>query len=330
MGRIIPGIPYKSQYDSDASDFRNDCGPACVAMILNGLGVNVSTNTVYRKTGAGANEYVSVSQMMNAAATYDIDFDYFYPWDLDDLKNAIRGGIAVIPLVHYGEWSKLGKTQSSFTGPHFVVVVGYDENYIYVNDPLWWGDRRSEGEHKRWTYSEFTTAWANAHKDGNRDHSGIYCTHALPTLSIGALPDPDIPEEPEPEPEPPFVVDTIVKRRIFAWASYHGIPIPELTSQAVVTAYTEAMGLWGLNVVSHTVTNTDTLPLIALKYYDDPLKWEVLVYFNGMSFSDTIHEGDLLLIPEPIPEPVEIPEEDVPVGGQFGSPGPSPTLPEPR
>ena len=70
MGRLIPGIPYKSQSDSDARDYRNDCGPACVAMILNGVGVNVSTNAVYRRTGAGAHEYVSVSQMMNAAATY--------------------------------------------------------------------------------------------------------------------------------------------------------------------------------------------------------------------------------------------------------------------
>ena len=108
MGRMIPGVPYKSQSDSDASDFRNDCGPACVAMILNGLGLNVSTNTVYRKTGAKANEYVSVSQMMNAAASYGIDFDYFYPWNLDDLMRSIMGGRAFIPLVHYGEWSKLG------------------------------------------------------------------------------------------------------------------------------------------------------------------------------------------------------------------------------
>ena len=38
MGLIIPSIPYKSQYDDDASDFRNDCGPACVAMVLNALG----------------------------------------------------------------------------------------------------------------------------------------------------------------------------------------------------------------------------------------------------------------------------------------------------
>lgn len=318
MGRLIPEIPYKSQSDSDARDYRNDCGPACVAMILNGVGVHVSTNAVYRRTGAGANEYVSVSQMMNAAATYGIDFDYFYPWDLDDLKRAVDQGKAAIPLVHYGEWSKLGKTQSSFRGPHFVVVVGYDEKFIYVNDPLWWGDRRNEGEHKAWTHDEFTRAWANAHKDGNRDFSGIFCTHALPTQPVGPIEDPDIPEP--PPPPPPFVVDPIMKRRIFAWAAYHGIPIPELVSPAVVYAYAGAMGPWGLRVVVHTVTNTDTIPLVALRYYDDPLKWEVLVYFNGMTFLDPIHEGDLLLIPEPNPEPVPIAEEDIPTGGNFGIP----------
>jgi len=310
MGRMIPGIPYKSQSDSDASDFRNDCGPACVAMILNGLEVNVSTNTVYRKTGARANEYVSVSQMMNAAASYGIDFNYFYPWNLDDLKRSIMGGRAFIPLVHYGEWSKLGLTQSTFTGPHFVVVVGFDEHYIYVNDPLWKDARRSEGEHKRWTYEQFTKAWGNAHKDGNRDFSGIFCTHALPTISIGSGIDPEIPVE--PAPVPPFEVDQDVQRRIFAWAAYHEIPIPEISSTDVLAALEDAMGTWGVKVVTHTVTADDTLPMIALKYYDDPLKWEVLVYFNGMTFTDTLSQGDQLMIVEPNPDLETIPEVDIP------------------
>jgi nucleoid-associated protein YgaU len=313
MGRMIPGIPYKSQSDSDANDFRNDCGPACVAMILNGLGVNVSTNAVYRKTGAKANEYVSVSQMMNAAATYGIDFDYFYPWNLDDLKRSIMGGRAFIPLVHYGEWSRLGLTQSSFTGPHFVVVVGFDEHYVYVNDPLWKDGRRSEGEHKAWTYDQFKKAWGNAHKDGNRDFSGIFCTHALPTISFGGGIDPVFPEEPEPEPESAFEVDPTIQRRIFAWAAYNGIPIPEITSPEVLSALTDAMGTWGLQVVTHTVAEDDTLPTIALKYYDDPLKWEVVVYFNGLAFQDSISPGDQLLIAEPNPEAVNPQEEEIPV-----------------
>lgn len=311
MGVVISNIPYKSQYDQDADKYRNDCGPACVAMILNGLGKNVTTNAVYRNTGASSTGYVSVSQMMRAAQTYGINFDYFYPWTMNDLKLAVRDGKAPITLVHYGAWSNLGKTQSSFTGPHFVVIVGYDEDYIYVNDPLWWGSRRSEGERKRWTYQEFEAAWNSASKDGNRNHSGIYCTHPIPVEDYGFGGEP---EEPLP-PEPVYEVDPALKRRITAWAAYYAIPLNDLNSEAVVTAYSDAMGEWGNRMVEHEVNVDDTLPLLALKYYDNPMKWDVIVYFNGLTFSDTIHDGDKILIPEPLEEPVDVPSTEVPTGG---------------
>ena len=314
MGLIISGIPYKSQYDDDADDFRNDCGPACVAMILNGLGKNVTTNAVYRKTGASSSGYVSVSQMMRAAQTYGINFDYFYPWTLNDLKLSVKAGKAPITLVHYGAWSSLGKTQSSFTGPHFVVVVGYDEDFIFVNDPLWWGTRRGEGERKRWTYAEFDKAWKTASKDGNRNYSGIFCTHSLSVSEYGIGGEP---EEPEPTPPPPpvYVVDPMIKRRITAWAAYYGIPLNDLSSPAVVTAYSDAMGDWGLRTILHSVNLDDTLPLISLKYYDDPLKWQVILHFNGMALTDATYDGQILSIPEPLEKPVEIPSAEIPTGG---------------
>ena len=311
MGIVISSIPYKSQYDSDAEKYRNDCGPACVAMILNGVGINVTTNTVYRKTGASSTGYVSVSQMMRAAQTYGITFEYFYPWTLNDLKLAVRDGKAPITLVHYGAWSKLGKTQSSFTGPHFVVIVGYDEDYIYVNDPLWWGSRRNEGHRKKWTYKEFEKAWNTASKDGNRNHSGIYCTHPLTVEAYGFGGEPEEPEEEVPV----YEVDPDVKRKITAWAAFYDVPLNDLNSAAVVTAYTVAMGNWGEDVVEHEVIVDDTLPLLALRYYDDPMQWDVIVHFNGMSFSDTIHDGDVLLIPEPLAVPVDVPVTEIPTGG---------------
>jgi nucleoid-associated protein YgaU len=314
MGVIIPSIPYKSQYDPDASDFRNDCGPACLAMILNAAGVEVSTNTVYRKTGAEANDYVSVSQLMRVGRAYDVPFDYFYPWDLERLKQAIDEGKAPITLVHYGAWSQIDpgvSTQSAFSGPHFVVVIAYDDENIYVNDPLWKGERRSEGEHKCWTYEEFNAAWGTASKDGNRNFSGIVCTKALPTEFFSGTGEGGEPVEPPP---PPVEIDPVTRRRIFAWCAFNKIPIPNLNIPAVVTAFTLAIGDWGLRVAVHTVEPTDTIPLIALRYYDDPMKWEVLVYFNGMTFADPIHDGDVLVIPEPMEQEVVIPEEEIPTG----------------
>jgi len=317
MGYMIATIPYKSQFDDDANQYRNDCGPACVAMILNSLGKEATTNNVFRRSGAEGNGYVSVSQMIRAAQTYHITFKYFYPWSLNDLKMAVKAGTTPIVLVHYGAWSSLGRTQSKFTGPHFVVVVGYDDSHIYVNDPLWKEPRRYEGERIAWTTEEFMAAWTTASKDGNRNYSGIYCTHALPVDSFGdggETPPPPPEPEPEPEPEPPYQIRPALKRRIMAWAAYFDVPLNELTTKAVVAAYKEAMGDWGLRVEKHKVTSDDTLPMLSLKYYSDPNYWDVLVYFNGMEFTDPIHDGDVLRIPEPLEQPVEIPEEDQPIG----------------
>jgi hypothetical protein len=316
MGIILRTIPYKSQYDDDASQYRNDCGPACVAMILNALGLNVTTNTVFRRSGANWNSYVSVSQMIRAAATYDVDFDYFYPWTMDTLRGVVANGMAPITLVHYGAWRNKGLTQSSFKGPHFVVVVGFDDDHIYVNDPLWWGTRRLEGEHKQLTNRQFEAAWSTASYDGNRNFSGIYCKHPLTVETFGQPDDLLEPEAPPPPPPPPpFQVDPLLKRQIMAWAAYYGVPVSPLESQAVVTAYMDAMGDWGLRIEIHEIMPDDTLPLLALRYYDDPLKWEVITTFNGMAAEDPIHNGDLLMIPQPNLQLVEIPELIQPTGG---------------
>ena len=70
---IIPGvgalldIPYKSQSDPDAAISRNDCGPACLAMLLNALGIPATTDAVFHRTGAAADGYVSMAQLMRAA-----------------------------------------------------------------------------------------------------------------------------------------------------------------------------------------------------------------------------------------------------------------------
>lgn len=318
MGVIIPGIPYKSQVDPDASEYRNDCGPACVAMILNAFKIEVSTNAVYRKTGAKANGYVSVSQMMRAGQAYGVAFNYFSGWNVAKLKESVKNGKPVIALVHYGSWSSMpGKTQSNFTGPHFVVVMGYDEKHLYVHDPLWWGNRRKEGERKRWTYKEFEKAWSECSKDGNRNFSGIVSSRKLSTDAWGE----DVPvgAPPPPPPPPPFQLDPVTQLRMRAWASFHGIPLPAINDPAVANAYITAMGNWGLRVAVHHVDESDTLGLIALRYYDDPMKWEVIMLFNGLAPGDTIYDNDVLIIPEPLEKPKSIPASEVPQGGTFTS-----------
>lgn len=317
MGVIIPSIPYKSQLDSDASDYRNDCGPASLAMVLNGFDVEVTTNAVYRKTGAKANGYVSVSQLMRAGQAYGVPFDYFYNWNISNLKHMIQAGKPLVPLVHYGAWSQLDRgvsTQSQFLGPHFVVVVGFDDEHVYVNDPLWSGNRRHEGNRKKWTYAEFNQAWGTVHEDGYRDFSCIVTKNSLATenwlIEENGEPEPDA-----APPKPIYIMEPDKFRAMQAWSVYFNIPLPEINDLAVATAYQSAMGEWGNRIISHKVQETDTLELLAQRYYADAIKWEVITYFNGIGVGDTIFDGDDLLIPEPLERPVDIPQDRIPMGG---------------
>lgn len=320
MGIIIPSVPYKSQLDPDASEFRNDCGPTCIAMVLAAYGINKSTNAVFRKTGATADGYVHLSQMMRASESYGVAYRYFSGWNIDRLKYTINQGFPMIATVHYGAWARIKpgvSTQYRFYGPHFVVVVGYDDNNIYVNDPLWSGSRRLEGFRKAWSYKDFNAAWGSNYKDGNRDYSGAVCKLKRPTEAFGggSSAPPATPDAPPPPPKPvTYTPDPLLVQRIQAWAQMNAIPQPQLVSPAVVNSYLAAMGEWGERVVKHEVTSSDTLGLIALRYYDDPLKWEVITYFNGISLVDGLHDGDALMIPEPLTSPVEIPAEEQPEG----------------
>jgi nucleoid-associated protein YgaU len=80
------------------------------------------------------------------------------------LKRWIDEGKPAIALVKYSAWSQIEpgiSTQDSFTGPHFIVVVGYGNGNIYINDPNYWPPRREEGHKKSWSEVLFNLAWSN-------------------------------------------------------------------------------------------------------------------------------------------------------------------------
>ena len=313
MGTIISSIPYKSQYDADASEFRNDCGPASLAMILQSFGVHVSTDAVYRKTGTKANRYVSIGQLMRAGLSYGVPFEYFYDWSLDQLMDRLSKGQPLITLVHYGAWSQLEpgvSTQNKFKGPHFVVVLGFDNQYIYVNDPLWKLERRNEGYRKAWSHDQFMQAWNSNHLDGNRDRSGIYSHRVLPTRGYKPA---------DPNAASAIEFPSLEAQRMQAWIKYFSLPKPDAENPASLNAYQSAMSKWGKDYVEHTVTAEDDLTQIAERYYGDAEKWPVILAYNGLTESDTIFDEDVLRIPEPSREaPSRTPDE--PRGGSLGTP----------
>jgi uncharacterized protein YvpB len=163
MVRILD-VPYRSQWDQDAKMSRTDCGPACLAMVLGYYGTQVSINTLLAATGAAPGQYVGSGQLQRVARSYGVAFEYGANYTLNDLKHWIDEGKPAIALVRYRFWSQIeprSSTQDTFTGPHFVVVVGYGDGSIYINDPNYWPPRREEGHTKAWSEELFNQAWSN-------------------------------------------------------------------------------------------------------------------------------------------------------------------------
>lgn len=302
-------LVYKSQYDPDAAASRNDCGPACLAMLLNGLGVAATTDAVFQRTGMTAEGYVSMAQLMRVGESYGAPLEFRKGWTLADLRARIDLARPVIALVHYAAFSSLQpgvSTQSPFTGPHFVLVVGYDEDHVIVHDPLWAGTRRDEGAFKRWPNAVWAEAWGRCHEDCdphgrcNPDQAVLISVRSLSRALRAQVP-------------------ADVVRRLRAKAAFDGLPEPNLSQPAILNHQLQALGNWGQRSVAHRVTSTDTLWRLAKAYYGDGEKLAVIQRFNGLASTDVIRDGQVLLIPEPHLSG-QVPADRRPVGATLGPP----------
>jgi LysM repeat protein len=163
MAKVLD-VPYRSQWDDDANKNTTDCGPACLAMLLGYYDEQANINELYAATGVEPGKYIGFGQLQRVARAYGVAFRYGDSYKLNDLKHWIDEGKPVIALVKYSHWSQIEpyvSTQDTFTGPHFVVVVGYGEGNIYINDPNYWPPRRQEGHKKAWSEVLFNLAWSN-------------------------------------------------------------------------------------------------------------------------------------------------------------------------
>lgn len=164
-------VPYKSQWDDDAGKTNNDCGPACVAMVLNYYGENLTTNEVFDRTGADKG-LITVSELRKAIYYFKYTSNYLKNCSEEDLKSYIDKDIPPIVLVHYGDLTS--RQDKKYTGGHFVLVVGYRSDGFFVNDPDFRGDIRYQGDHHFYTKDEFMKAWGNCSQDKNQNYSLLY------------------------------------------------------------------------------------------------------------------------------------------------------------
>lgn len=154
-------VPYRSQWDADAQLAHADCGPACVAMLLQWRGIQVKIHDITRETSLGP---TNAGQLIAAAAKHGLRITRLSDMTLADVERDIEAGKPLIALVHYADFGDC-RQDTKYNGLHWLVVVGYDAQNIYINDPDYWSGRRLEGMQHPIARAVFERAWSNTMPD---------------------------------------------------------------------------------------------------------------------------------------------------------------------
>jgi uncharacterized protein YvpB len=176
MSSKILNVPYKSQLDpADANLAYADCGPCCLAMILAGIGKSITTNDVARAAGMVQGDKTGrlLSQLVSAAQKYGLVMAAGQS-NLDDLKRLIDNGQPPVALVRYQNLPQ--RYDPRYTGGHYVLVVGYDDQNIFINDP-YYPAGSTTGYQKAYSYQGWLAAWK---ADGATDQT-YQCKLVYPT-----------------------------------------------------------------------------------------------------------------------------------------------------
>ena len=166
VGLRVLDTPYRSQWDPDGSDYASDCGPACVAMVLEHYGVRVDINQLAREAGMIAGRpYTLPVELIRVAQLHGLALVRRLPCVISDLAIELDAGRPVIVLIHYGSINN--RQDTNYTEGHWVVVVGVDENIVYIHDPNWRGPVRDKGRALAVSRAVFDDAWEKCTLDGN-------------------------------------------------------------------------------------------------------------------------------------------------------------------
>lgn len=285
-------IPYYSQWDPDAAAHEADCGPACLAMLLNSLGGWITPDGVYAFLGPkGTKEFTTFAELIDVAGRNGLSLYYRLYADRQQaaagLRAALDQGLPAIVLVKYAAWR--AHTGNDFAWGHFVVAAGYADGVVYVHDPLYglW-QPREKGAYSPLTQALFLDGWGGFPPDENPNFACVVAGRAVPRLVDGAAP-------PEPPVTPPDL-DPVLRRRIRALAGYIGARQPDLTDAAEAQLWRDHIGDWGAQTARHTVQSGQTLISLAIMYYGEAWRWRAIQAYNELT-GEVIYVGQGLRIP---------------------------------
>lgn len=277
----ILDIPYVSQRDRQTAGYSfNDCGPACLAMMILATGQEVTTDGIYRRAEIANQGPLAVSTLKRAGNLYDLDLrrhDKSTDGSLTSLQIWIDEGRPAMVLVDYYPVMQAGYHESTIRGGHFVVVVGYDDNHVYVHDPYWLGNG---GAYRQWSVPVFNQAWYQYGTQYQR-------VALVPRSSLAEL------------QEPPFEVPEGIMRRIRARAYFEGQPLPRIRSQEDYEEILGWLGNWGTEYQRYVVKSGDTLGEIAEYFFGSAQFYLSIAALSGIDNPHRLDVGMELRIPIP-------------------------------
>ena len=152
-------VPYHSQEDSDSREFGNDCGAACASMLLEWAGKGrISVNKLSEETTLPSDRSgLNVKQVAALISQNGLPAQAVHSTaNFQAVQTQIAAGRPVVALINYGPISERQNKADHFG--HFVVVLGVDGDYVYVNDPDFWGNQMQYGAGLKVKSTEFDQA----------------------------------------------------------------------------------------------------------------------------------------------------------------------------
>lgn len=153
-------VPYHSQWEKDALRFSGDCGPACLAMLIE-----------WRTGELASVDQLSVECSMTPSRNTTTAADLLrvsHAHGLTLIQRSVAGVDAItfpsIVLVHYGD---LQRMDVAYTGGHWVVLLSVENGKVFYHDPDWWGNQIDQGANRQTTIRVFDQAMYNCKIDGN-------------------------------------------------------------------------------------------------------------------------------------------------------------------
>lgn len=325
-------IPYRSQWnEQDANDYDSDCGPTCVAMVLNYHGIASTPNQLYASylTYKKKTEFTNTNEIILLLKKHGLDVGYRQASSRQEamrkLKLNVDAGRQMIALVNYRPWRQVSVIGSNlFNGGHFVVVTGYDDQFVYIHDPLFglWVKPASRGSHFAITTDDFCRGWGGFTSGHNPNYAYILVLSTLPDRQETPLqpsnpqpappasdpqpPTPD-PQPPIPDPQPPTSSPqpptptsqnkmTDINRRIRALAAFRWAAEPDFGDETAVALWKKHLGDWGETYLEHIVQPGQSYTTLAQKYYGEPFRWPGIKTYNKI-MHEGLWVGEKVLIP---------------------------------